>query len=120
MKELLDLCRRLNIESYSYTAIPNPYLPLLMQSPDWLFKRLAKKMLAISAQARSSMWDDIQARRRTEIMYLNGAVARLGIQTGIATPVNTAIVELIKHLETGERLKLNPAELKQRLLYPNT
>ena len=73
-------------------------------------------MLRIEHDARSSMWDDIQAGRRTEIMYLNGAVERLGIQTGIATPVNSAIVELIKHLEQGEKVDLSPQLLKRRLL----
>lgn len=120
MQEWLDVCQALHIKPANLTSLPNRYLPWLLKLPTPLFKLLAGQMLRIDPFARSSMWDDIQARRRTEIMYLNGAVARLGIQTGIATPVNTAIVELIKHLETGERLKLNPAELKQRLLYPNT
>jgi 2-dehydropantoate 2-reductase len=34
----------------------------------------------------------------------------------VRTPVNSAIVELVKHLEQGERLYLSPAQLKQRLL----
>lgn len=106
MKELLDLCRRLNIESYSYTAIPNPYLPLLMQSPDWLFKRLAKKMLAISAQARSSMWDDIQAGKATEIDFLNGAVVTLAQQLNLDAPVNRLLVQLVKRKEQGEPIRL--------------
>lgn len=106
MKELLDLCRRLNIESYSYTAIPNPYLPLLMQSPDWLFKRLAKKMLAISPQARSSMWDDIQAGKATEIDFLNGAVVTLAQQLNLDAPVNRLLVQLVKRKEQGEPIRL--------------
>lgn len=106
MKELLDLCRRLNIESYSYTAIPNPYLPLIMQSPDWLFKRLAKKMLTISAQARSSMWDDIQAGKTTEIDFLNGAVVTLAQQLNLDAPVNRLLVQLVKRKEQGEPIRL--------------
>lgn len=106
MKELLDLCRRLNIESYSYTAIPNPYLPLIMQSPDWLFKRLAKKMLAISPQARSSMWDDIQAGKATEIDFLNGAVVTLAQQLNLDAPVNRLLVQLVKRKEQGEPIRL--------------
>ena len=106
MKELLDLCRRLNIESYSYTAIPNPYLPLIMQSPDWLFKRLAKKMLAISPQARSSMWDDIQAGKTTEIDFLNGAVVTLAQQLNLDAPVNRLLVQLVKRKEQGEPIRL--------------
>ncbi len=116
MQEWLSICQALDITPSALTRLPNHWLPKLLALPTPLFKLLAGPMLRIDPDARSSMWDDIQAGRRTEIMYLNGAVERLGIQTGIATPVNSAIVELIKHLEQGERLSLTPAELKQQLL----
>lgn len=106
MKELLNLCRLLNIKSYSYTVVPNAYLPLLMQLPDWLFKRLARKMLAISPQARSSMWDDIQAGKATEIDFLNGAVVTLAQQLKLDAPVNRGLVQLVKRKEQGEPIRL--------------
>jgi len=116
MQEWLQICQALNIIPTNLTRLPNRWLPTLLRLPTPLFKVLAVQMLRIDPYARSSMWDDIQAGRRTEIMYLNGAVERLGIQTGIATPVNSAIVEFIKHLEQGEKLSLSPVVLKQRLL----
>jgi len=116
MQEWLDVCKALKLKPASLTRLPNPWLPTLLTLPTFLFKVLASSMLRIDPFARSSMWDDLQAGRRTEIMYLNGAVERLGIQTGITTPVNSAIVELIKHLERGEKLNLSPQQLKQRLL----
>ncbi|MBU2427384.1 MAG: 2-dehydropantoate 2-reductase [Gammaproteobacteria bacterium] len=116
MLEWLAVCQALQIIPESLTRLPNHWLPKLLRLPTPLFKVFARSMLRIDAHARSSMWDDIQAGRRTEIMYLNGAVERLGIQTGVRTPVNSAIVELVKHLEQGERLYLSPAQLKQRLL----
>lgn len=116
MQEWLQVCQALHITPCSLTRVPNRWLPTLLSLPTPLFKVLAGSMLRIDPYARSSMWDDIQAGRRTEIMYLNGAVERLGIQTGIATPVNAAIVELIKHLEQGETLGLSPEALKLKLL----
>lgn len=116
MQEWLNVCQALQISPGSLTRLPNRWLPTLLRLPTPLFKILAGQMLRIDPFARSSMWDDIQAGRRTEVMYLNGAVERLGIQTGVATPVNSAIVELIKHLEQGEKPGLSPAALKQRLL----
>jgi len=116
MQEWLDVSKALQIIPASLTRLPNRWLPTLLTLATPLFKVLAGSMLRIDPFARSSMWDDIQAGRRTEIMYLNGAVERLGIQTGIATPVNSAIVELVKHLEQGEKLSLSPADLRQRLL----
>ena len=120
MQEWLAICRQLQVIPKNLARLPNRWLPTLLRLPTPLFKLLAGQMLRIDPEARSSMWDDIQAGRRTEIMYLNGAVERLGIQTGIATPVNSAIVELIKHLEQGEKLALTAGALKQRLLNHET
>ncbi len=115
MQEWLDVCKALALQPLAMTPLPNAWLPALLRLPTWLFQLLAGSMLKIEPHARSSMWDDIQARRRTEIMYLNGAVIRLGIQTGVPTPVNAAIVELVKHLEQGEVMQFSPAELCRRL-----
>jgi len=116
MQEWLLVCQKLQIKPQAITALPNHLLPALLRLPTWLFKLLARQMLSIDDAARSSMWDDIQAGRRTEVMYLNGAVVRLGIETGVPTPVNSAIVELIKHLEQGEQLNMSPEALRQHLL----
>lgn len=48
---------------------------------------------------RSSMLQDVQAHRPTEIDAINGAVARAGARRGIATPVNEAVTVLIKAVE---------------------
>lgn len=115
MQEWLEVCKALGLKPLAMTLLPNAWLPALLRLPTPLFQLLAGSMLKIAPQARSSMWDDIQARRRTEIMYLNGAVIRLGIQTGVPTPVNAAIVELVKHLEQGEVMQLSPDALYRRL-----
>lgn len=116
MQEWLDVCQALQIQPKRMTLMPNRWLPSLLRLPTPIFRWLAAGMLRVDAHARSSMWDDIQAKRRTEIMYLNGAVIRLGIQTGIATPVNAAIVELIKHLEHGDLMPFTPEQLAIRLM----
>jgi 2-dehydropantoate 2-reductase len=115
MLELLDLCQRLQIETYSYTSVPNRFIPFLLKMPDWLFKRLAKNMLAISPDARSSMWDDIQAEKATEIAFLNGAVVTLAEQLELDAPVNRVLVQLVKRKEQGEPIRLCPLHAEQLL-----
>lgn len=53
---------------------------------------------------RSSMLQDVDRRRRTEIDALNGAVVRLGEKLGVKTPVNRALTALVKGLEHGASL----------------
>lgn len=59
---------------------------------------------------RSSLLQDILKRRRTEVDYLNGAVARMGAELGIPTPWNAAMPGLIRRLEAGE-LEIGAANL---------
>ena len=54
-----------------------------------------------SAGAKSSMFQDIDAGRRTEIDVVNGAVADGGKRLGIATPLNDAMVWLVRSLEAA-------------------
>lgn len=57
---------------------------------------------------KSSSLQSIKRGRPTEVDYFNGYVAKKGAEFGVATPVNTRIVEMIKAIETG-RLKIDPS-----------
>ena len=63
-------------------------------------------MIAIDPEARSSMWEDIQAGRKTEIEFLNSAVADLAQETKIPAPINHGISQLVTAKERGEDVKL--------------
>jgi 2-dehydropantoate 2-reductase len=45
------------------------------------------------------MLQDVEARRQTEIDFLNGGIVRFGREHGVPTPMNEAITALIKGLE---------------------
>ena len=48
---------------------------------------------------RASMLQDVEARRPTEIDYLNGGIVRFGGELGVPTPLNRAIWALVKGVE---------------------
>ena len=50
---------------------------------------------------KASMLQDVQAGRATEIDYLNGGIVRFGRENGVPTPLNEAIVALIKGMEAS-------------------
>jgi 2-dehydropantoate 2-reductase len=50
---------------------------------------------------RASMLQDVTARRRTEVDVLNGGIAAAGRQAAIPTPLNDAMVALVRGLEAS-------------------
>lgn len=87
------------------------YLPLLLRLPDFLFTRVAKTMLRIDPEARSSMWEDLQAGRRTEVDYLNGAVVALAASLGREAPLSQRMVQLVRQAEEGQLQSLPGPQL---------
>merc|ERR1712232_599510 len=78
------------------------WLPFLLSLPDWLYLRIAKAALTVDETARSSMWDDLQRGRQTEIEFLNGEIIQLGRLHGVKTPINKGIYRLIKDAEEAK------------------
>jgi 2-dehydropantoate 2-reductase len=54
-----------------------------------------------TSENRSSMLQDVQRHAPTEIDAINGAIVRLGEQTGTPTPVNQALWLLVRALREG-------------------
>ncbi len=59
---------------------------------------------------RPSLLQDVTKGRRTEVEYLNGYVARKGREVGVPTPMNEAVVQVVKRVEAGT-LRQGPANL---------
>lgn len=101
--EALAAMKAAGIAPARITGLPPALLPKVLRLPDWLFGLLARRMLAIDPQARSSMWDDLKRGRPTEIEELQGAIIRLARQTGTPTPVNERVAALIRQAEAEKR-----------------
>jgi 2-dehydropantoate 2-reductase len=65
--------------------------------PEDLIDHAARPDVAYDHKA--SMLQDVEARRATEIDYLNGGIVRFGEEHGVPTPLNAAIWMLVKGLE---------------------
>lgn len=113
--EALGLLDAAGIKPPRITPLPAHWIPTLLGVPDWLFRLLGNKMLAIDPLARSSMWEDLEAGRTTEIEWINGEVVKLAHQLGRHAPVNARLIELIRAAEAGGRRDWKAAELKKIL-----
>jgi 2-dehydropantoate 2-reductase len=74
---------------------------VLDADPEELIDHAAKPEVAYDHKA--SMLQDVEARRATEIEYLNGGIARFGRELGVPTPLNDAMAALVKALEDSWR-----------------
>ena len=101
--EALAVMARAGISPAKVAAVAPRVLPHLLRLPNWLFTRVAARMLRMDAQARSSMWDDLQQGRTTEIDDMCGAVVRLAQAHHGAAPLNQRMCELVAQHKTGQR-----------------
>lgn len=77
---------------------PSAYLALLRRGGPvtwWL----ARARNGVREGSYPSMVADIDQRRTTEVLLLNGEIARLGEATGVPTPVASRLVSMVQALE---------------------
>jgi 2-dehydropantoate 2-reductase len=87
------------IKPVSSTPMPSGWMPHLLRLPDALFAALLGGTMKIDPEARSSMWEDLQRRRRTEIDYLQGVITAIADRHALQAPLSRRIVALIKSAE---------------------
>jgi len=69
--------------------------------PEDLIDHAARPEVAYDHKA--SMLQDVEARRATEIDFLNGGISRFGRELGVPTPLQDAVTQLVKALEDSWR-----------------
>jgi 2-dehydropantoate 2-reductase len=106
MLEGLRVAKRAGIRLESLPDTPAMLIGLI----DWLPLPLAARVVAAKARRMETRWpllgstlQSLRRKRPTEIDYLNGEVVRLGLELGVATPLNAAMVEMVHQVEQTGR-----------------
>jgi 2-dehydropantoate 2-reductase len=107
--EARGIMRHSGIRCAGVEGIPPGAISSILRLPDFLFRRIARRMLAIDAEARSSMWEDLRLRRATEIDYLQGVILQLADAAALPAPLTRRIVELVHE---AERAGAGPPRLR--------
>ena len=112
--EGLAAIRAEGIAPISPTPVPSHWTPHLLRLPDALFKMVLGRTMQIDPQARSSMWEDLQRGRRTEIDYLQGVITGIAERRNLDVPLSRRIVALIKRAEIEGKgsPRLTPAQIR--------
>lgn len=111
--EALAVFRAQGVNPWSLGGIAIGRFPTILRLPNFLFRLVARRGVTIDATARSSMWEDLEQRRPTEIAHLQGKVVELAARHGLDAPANAAIMAAISAAEVrGEGSpRLDPAAL---------
>src|SRR5262249_7601108 len=119
----LAMCHREALAAYRAAGIrparlgPAPawLTSYVLRLPDALFRRVAASTLRIDAHARSSMWEDLQRGRPTEIDTWQGEIVALAARHGLPSPANARLVALVKEAEAGAVSSWTGSELLAEL-----
>ncbi|ANV99128.1 2-dehydropantoate 2-reductase [Bradyrhizobium icense] len=116
LAEALAAIKAEGIKPVSPTPIPAAWMPTLLRLPDPIFEALLGRTMKIDPEARSSMWEDLQRGRRTEIDYLQGVITEIAERRGLEAPLSRRIAELIRQAEREARgsPRLTPEQIRSR------
>ncbi|MEX2166605.1 MAG: 2-dehydropantoate 2-reductase [Methyloceanibacter sp.] len=117
MHEGLAALRAAGIYPARIEGVSPRLIAFALRLRDPVFGLVARRMLAVDPSARSSMWEDLEARRPTEIDYIQGEIVRLAEQHGLQAPLARRVMNCIKEAEAAVKgsPRLDPAAIKAGL-----
>lgn len=101
-EETWKIIEGLTFEFYNVARLEK--VRLISPTPEDYLERLRNQLLPPTKNHRSSMQEDIEMGRKTEIESLNGRVWSLGRKHGIETPFNEALTRIIRFLEKNHQV----------------
>jgi len=112
--EALETTAAEGVAPVATTPLPAAWTPHVLRLPDWAFRLVAGRMIRIDPKARSSMADDLERGRPTEIDFLQGAIVEIARRRRIAVPLSERVVALIKQAEGAGKgsPRLRPDEVR--------
>jgi 2-dehydropantoate 2-reductase len=96
-RDASELARALALEGAAVAKALRINLPF---GDPWEY---VQSVLASSVDGRNSMTIDVEARLKTEIDYINGAIVAAGRRAGVPTPYNDAVLRLVRAKENASR-----------------
>ncbi len=115
--ETLSVAEKLGIQVDQVNGIdPQVFKTALENDPDAMRAQL-RKFFEPQRSGKPSMLQDLEKGRMTEVESINGFLAKKSQQTGIATPVNDTITEIIRNIQNNKE-HLSIKNLEKVVLKP--
>ena len=104
MKEVIDVGHAAGVE---FAPVQGKNITALFYWKNPVKKTVAKMILPVAmkkhAAIEPSMLQDLKKNKPCEVDAINGVVCEWGRKTGVPTPVNDKIVEIIREIQKGKR-----------------
>jgi len=117
IEEALRVYRAAGIKPTAIAGRPAWLIPWLLRLPNFAFTRIAPQMGSVDPRARTSMLEDLERGRPTEIDYLHGIIALLARNSGLPTPMIDEMIRLVKQAEMAgkgsPRLKASDVHIQR-------
>ena len=112
VEEGLNVVKGTGIEPAAFGKADAAKMIKILRLPNFIYKIIMNKIVKIDAAARSSMLDDLEMGRVSEIDYLQGEIVRLAEKTGQSSPYNKIILDLVNEaFSKGQSPKLPGPEI---------
>lgn len=112
LKEALQVAERNQVKLGKFNGRSPSMLLKTLRLPNWAYRIVLQKIVKIDAKARSSMLDDLELGRPTEIEYLQGEIVRQAEKVNMKAPDNAAIqAAVLKAFKAGKSPELAGAEI---------
>ena len=95
MEEALGVCRGAGLNPKTFSKATLKKTISILRLPNFAFKPVMNAILKIDESARSSMLDDIEAGKSSEVDFLQGEIVKLAATTGQYAPINGAILQAV-------------------------
>ena len=104
-KEAVNVVEAIGIKPVDLPAYPIKQMMLYSKLPGFLQKPLFKNLMFKKDSVKvTTVKNDMEKRRKgTEVLYLNGAVSKLGKKRNINTPVNDFIYDVLTQIVNGKK-----------------
>ena len=112
VEEALGVARASGVTPSTFNGRKPEQLLKTLRLPNFLYRIVMQKIVKIDAKARSSMLDDLEGGRVSEIDYLQGEIVSRANAAGVTAPYNTKILAMTEAaFAKGASPKLSGAEI---------
>lgn len=112
VEEALQIAGANGVEVGQFNGRSPNALMKTLRLPNIAYRLIMQTIVKIDAKARSSMLDDLEAGRVSEIDYLQGEIVRRAVEVGLSAPNNAAILAAVKGaFARGQSPRLSGTEI---------